>query len=75
MRCHVVHAAIAYFTGIFVKNLMECVALGKMFAYEMKKLSFDVAMCVFAKRRIEPNNFPSSVSSFGGPLVICTGEL
>ena len=56
--CHIAHAATAYFTGVFVKNLVECVALGKMFAYEVKELSSDVALCVFAKRRIEPNNFP-----------------
>ena len=55
--CHVGHAAVAYFTDVSVKYLVECMAFGEMFAGEVEKLPFDVALCVFAKREIEPSNF------------------
>ena len=63
--CNIRHAAVAYFQGVTVEDLVQGVVTSKMFIYTVKESFCYIRYDVLTEWRIEPNNlswpiFPSA---------------
>ena len=64
---HVVHAAVAYFNIVLVKDFVKFTSFWKVFFNDMYEFSADVSGNIFAEWWIIPNYFPISVASLFVP--------